>query len=243
MRAPTRRAIAFLILMTASITTEADELRVGLMHGIGMPYDLGGERGLAWDIVRRLADELEADGFSIVRLPRNRIYRMLASGALDVVLPSNPAWLSESTDVDWTVSLFVVSDRVYALKGAARGFSSLEALSGKRIGTILGYIYPETWMRAFERRAIVREDVVTLEQNLGKLEAGRIDGFIAEDTIMSYLLRSSPGLAARVDAAPLLVERYSIHIAVSRQGQFSVERLDAAIEGIDAQSLAGSYMY
>lgn len=237
-----RRTLAAAGALLLAASAGAADLRVGLLEGIGAPYDVDGKSGLAWTIAADFAKEIGASGVAVTRLPRNRMYAMLAAGEVDVILPSNPYWVKDQAGLAWTAPLYTVSDRIYVKKGAARGLDSIRAFAGKKIGTILGYFYPDEWMKAFESKTIVREDVPAKEQNIQKLEAGRIDGFISEDTIMRYVLKTRPALAATMEEAPLVVGTNDISIAVSAKGRFTLKALDAAFAKFNSNGTAASWL-
>ncbi|NNM67173.1 MAG: transporter substrate-binding domain-containing protein [Spirochaetales bacterium] len=63
-------------------------------------------------------------------------------------------------------------------------------LKGKMIGTLLGYVYPPRLEKMFASGEAKRQDVVTLEQNLNKLENGRVDLVYDSNVLIQYAVKN-----------------------------------------------------
>jgi len=92
---------------------------------------------------------------------------------------------------------------------------SPEQLFGRRLGTLLNYVYPELEPYFADRR-IQRDDSPTLAASLLKLEHGRIDALIDTDLSVFYLTEHmKPATPLRID--PLWAPPSPVHCAFNAE--------------------------
>jgi polar amino acid transport system substrate-binding protein len=160
-----------------------------------------------------------------LELPRNRMTAALEAGDGDLLCGYLPAWLPGA--LDWSkgfipvTDVVVSSDRVPALHAIAE-------LKGKRIGTVLGFRYPD-----FEQAlgaGFVRDDGPSESLSLQKMIAGRFDYVIATmATVHSQTERGVLPPSANV----LVVRDFKTMCAISRRGHVTPAELNAAIDIIE----------
>ncbi len=74
-------------------------------------------------------------------IPRKRVEGTVSSGAADLVCDLRPEWI-DSRDWQWSAAVFTNHMIVAQLDGTAP-IKQLQQLKHMRIGTVLGYRYPE----------------------------------------------------------------------------------------------------
>lgn len=93
---------------------------------------------------------------------------------------------------DYSEPLFVEKLSVYFNKSKPLVFTRLEDLDGKRVGVIRGWSYGNDFDRARLAKRFRIEEVLSDEQNFGKLERGRLDAIIAVAEAGDALMRKHP---------------------------------------------------
>jgi len=212
---------------TAAGCVQAGELVLTVDTGTEMPFakieDGKLTGGLHKDLGEALARALGRTPVFLV-LPRKRIEHALETGDADVLCMYIPAWVPGP--YDWSRPFFPHSEVVIADRRAARP-KRVRDLAGQRIGTVLGYRYPE-----FEAMGsdFVREDTLSAESNLRKLAAGRIQYAITSSVFLDYRLKQGDLPLALHE--PLLVKFFRAQCAVSRRGRVRLPELDRAVAQI-----------
>jgi polar amino acid transport system substrate-binding protein len=102
---------------------------------------------------------------------------------------------------DYSAPLFIERVNVYVRAGTLR-YAGLSSLDGQRVGVIRGWSYGDAFDAARRSGSMTVEQVASDEQNLRKLEAGRLDAMLAIDEAMQPLQAAH----ARVRLAGTLVE-------------------------------------
>lgn len=122
-----------------------------------------------------------------ILMPSKRVGDALRAGTADGVCYVLPGWIDG--EFNWSNPVIPNNGIVVARSGAAE-VRSVADLADKPIGTVMGYRYPE-FEQALEQR-FVREDAPTMALNLRKLEYGRMDYAITEQTTLAYYQRQAP---------------------------------------------------
>ncbi len=203
----------------------AAELIVVLDTGTEMPMARV-EHGIVTDGIHRdLALALaQAMGRSarVLALPRKRLAHALEVGEADLLCIFMPEWMPGP--FDWTRPFFPISEVLVAERSAPKP-QALQDLAGKRIGTVLGYVYPE--LSATLGLDFIREDASSADLVWRKLAAGRIQYAITLSAFADYRIKlQDPPLKIH---EPLQIKSYRTECAVSRRGRVTVDQVDAAI--------------
>jgi len=158
-------------------------------------------------------------------LPRKRFSDALESGEGDVLCGYQPEWMPGA--FDWSRPFIPV---VEVLVTAARvpAPAALSDLKGKRIGTVLGFIYPE--LDKALGKDFVRDDAPSTNSSLRKLMAGRFDYMITTMPMINSQLND--GEVSVPLHPPLVIKEVQTQCAVSRHGNVKLEELNKAIEAL-----------
>ncbi|MES2295853.1 MAG: hypothetical protein V4582_02370 [Pseudomonadota bacterium] len=158
-------------------------------------------------------------------LPRNRLVGALEAGEGDILCGYIPQWLPGA--IDWSRGFIPVTDVVLASPRVVAP-RTLEDLRGKRIGTVLGFHYPdfESALGADFRR----DDGPSESMSMKKMMAGRFEYVITTKVATDTQIRR--GLLPR-NVHVLVTREFRTMCAVSRRGRVTVAELDAAIDGIE----------
>ena len=194
----------------------APPLRVGTDESLP-PYSFAHEgkaKGIDVDMLRIAAERLKLD-IEIVPLPWKRVLALVEKGELPLAMPlfrtpqrerfalfTGPVHFSQS-------GLFVRRDHRFP-------FTDIGDLAGKRIGLSRGFITQDELDHAIRTGQVIAEEVGSIEQNLRKLLAGRIDAFAGNVVSTRYVLRGL-SQAAELEALPkLLNDARPAFLVVSR---------------------------
>ncbi len=103
----------------------------------------------------------------------------------------NPIWRGEDSAISVFSEPFFESQDVIIMKNGENllATESAEDFKGKILGCCLGYFYTEGFQEEFDKGTIIRDDSCTFENNLKKLNIGRIDGIIIDRLTSQYIIR------------------------------------------------------
>lgn len=192
--------------------------------------------GLDIALVRAMAKQAKCD-VSFVRMPWGRLLEELRHGNTVQVLsgasrtPEREAYAWFSVPYrDETMELFMRREDLDEYS-----FTTFEEMigSGFHLGVTRNYYYGEEFAQAMNNPRFERltQEVTTDVQNLWKLEAGRIDGFLADRFVAAHLIREH-GPTGWIQAHPMYVNSSGIHLMFSKRSVEPgiVRRFDAALE-------------
>jgi len=176
-------------------------------------------KGVYPDMVAYLnRQKLGALSFRLIYLPRKRLQMKVENGELDgIVIGMMPHWFDDVAQKKylWTAP-FAVDRYVIALRRGQRYVPG--TLSGKSLGMVLGYSYPDldAWVR---QQGMVRADGPSDEHNLEKLRLGRVDSVAAAESVLRYHIKTHPE------------DQFQMYVLPSRQTErrFLVPHSQAAV--------------
>lgn len=183
--------------------------------------------GLFFDIGREIAKRIHRP-VSFELLPRGRLDSRLASGQIEMVCYDNELWAGEyAKHYHWSQPIFSQSDYIVSLRSdkAAAKVRSLDNLKGKRIGTVLNFVYPAL-TPYFENGSLQREDAGSGAANLEKLFAQRIPFIVLNNLEYKYY----ESKYSRLQKAPLEIDSVDVKCAVSKNSDLKIEQINAAIQ-------------
>ncbi|WP_018152691.1 substrate-binding periplasmic protein [Leeia oryzae] len=183
--------------------------------------------GIVYDLANLLAGELQVD-VKFVESSRKRVEFTLLSGNVDIACNTNPAWMAQSGRYGWTQPIFAHEEVIVTL--AAEDFKpdTLAELKGKRLGTILGYFYPEL-QNAFAHD-VKRMDEPTLDSNFRKLQLHLIDALITTRDEFFARLKLKPAERLAYRMSDFKVSESTAYCTVSPLSRFSVAQINQAID-------------
>lgn len=165
------------------------------------------DAGLLKDLGEAIAQGLGRRA-KFISASSNRVRSLLFDGGADALCYVRPEWIDGV--YNWTPS-FIKDGAVVAARVGVPVITSLAELSGKPVGTVLGYRYPE--LESALGHKFVREDAPAMESNLRKLIAGRMEYAILEKIMLDYHLRLDKSIKLRTD---LLYVSFDAQCAFSR---------------------------
>ncbi|ATQ78401.1 ABC transporter substrate-binding protein [Massilia violaceinigra] len=182
--------------------------------------------GIHKDIGQALAGAMGRTAV-FVAMPRKRIVRTLEDGGADVLCSYVPEWLNGS--FHWSRAFVPITQVLITARSAARP-RSVADVSGKPIGTVLGYSHPE--LDEMLGAGFIRDEGVSSLANLRKLAAGRLQHVVTAKLFLDYRQKlSDPVLVLH---PPLEVKSYMGQCAVSPKGKVTVADVDKAISRLIA---------
>ncbi|MBE9610182.1 substrate-binding periplasmic protein [Chitinilyticum piscinae] len=137
--------------------------------------------------------------FTLQMVPRKRISSLLEEPQWrGVVSWANPVWFADERQqrYSWSPALLRDADLVLFRADLPLEWEGPQTLQGRRLGGLLGHRYAELDDWIADGR-IAREDVSTLEANVRKLMAGRIDATFIPASAYGWLKRQHPDLPVR----------------------------------------------
>lgn len=195
--------------------------------------------GVIWDIANELADELNAQAH-FVNIPRKRQSNYLTEGETDVILISNPKWLSNEGGLIWSEALFEELNVVVTLSDCPLIIKSKQDLHGLSIGTIRGYKYPLI-EDDITQNLITRYDVRELDANIGKLLLARIDALIDSSILINYRLSKEEN-ENRFQVAPLIISKHEVYAAISPKSSIAPKKIAEALKKLKEQGVIEAIM-
>jgi polar amino acid transport system substrate-binding protein len=210
----------------------------------GAPYTFtSGEHlvgGIIWDIAHELTDELNVRA-EFVNIPRKRQATFLEKGEADIILISNPEWLSNKDSVRWSEELFKDRDILVTLADSPLTINFKQDLFGLIIGTIRGYKYPLI-DNNFDQQQMIRLDVRELHSNFEKLLLKRVDTFIDSSILINYQLSKRADMDMfRVET--LEISNHQIHAAMSAKSSVSHQRILPALKKLKKDGVIDAILH
>jgi polar amino acid transport system substrate-binding protein len=160
-----------------------------------------------------------------IGLPRKRMMSALESGDGDIVCGYLPAWFPG--DVVWSRTFIPTSEVLIASKRVPAP-TSVEALRGKLVGTVLGFQYPDIEQKL--GADFLRDDAPSLNLTVRKWQAGRFDYFV---TTGQSIDKQFPNGELSAGYNLLVVSEVKSGCAVSRKGHVSVAKINAALDALE----------
>lgn len=136
------------------------------------------------------------DKFVAVHLPRKRLDHLVSGKAWrGAVLWANPLWFDDSGKSKYLWSDPVVADHnlVLSHKNRPVEYTAPASLQGLKLGGILGHVYTE-FNSMLKDGSLSRDDAISYQQNLAKLEAGRVDVIFMPASSLTLLIKQKPAM-------------------------------------------------
>lgn len=185
-------AVFFFTVSDKLMAANSQVLRFSISTSWGMPFgqfeneEITG--GLIYELAHAIGDKSKLRP-QFVLLPRNRIDPGALNNEFDIRCYVAPEWVKNKNSYLWSVPLFEISDVVVGHKNAPQ-IKKLTDLNGKKIGTVLGYIYPAL-EKDIKNGNIEREDAENQKTVLHKLVRTRTSYAISNSLSYAYFLKTS----------------------------------------------------
>lgn len=180
--------LVFLSLLYAPVLAAQGMLRAIVSDSNAPPYamfDQGSNltAGISKDLLETLANRGELT-LQYLPLPRGRVEQWLLRNEADIACFLSPEWVEYPAELAWSPVLFSTR-QVIVRRANSPAISKLTDLLGKRIGTDRGFSYPE-FDAIFAQRQMIRDDGMSLQSNLSRLEKQRLDAVLTVDHAYYY---------------------------------------------------------
>lgn len=179
--------------------------------------------GLLKDFGVALAHEL-ALAPRFLSLPRKRVEAALRAGQADILCDLRPQWLY-SKDWLWTETVFS-NNMIVVSRADTRPLVRLADLTGVRVGTLFGYVYPEVEALLGDR--FQRDDAATDSINTDKLLNGRFGYMLTNSLYYEYQRKAHPA-AQRLNPVVFTIRHFDTYCALSPVGRIGLNEVNRAI--------------
>ena len=160
-----------------------------------------------------------------IGLPRKRMASALEAGEGDVLCGYTPDWMPGA--LEWSHAFIPVGD-VLLSSGRVPAPARLEELKGKRIGTVLGFSYPDVEKKLGGE--FLRDDAPSSPLSLRKWQLGRSDYVLAPRATADKMIASG-AMPAGFHVLP--VNEIKTMCAVPQHGNVSLRDLNGAIDALE----------
>ncbi|WP_413578108.1 substrate-binding periplasmic protein [Bdellovibrio sp. HCB290] len=222
------------LLLLLSFSSIAAFAKSSVIHAVipdGMAVPLliqekpGEIEGIIADYSRALFKILKRDG-DLSIMTRYRLQENLTKGKIDFLCYVAREWVPDESVYIWSKPLYTKRE---VLLGPAPMPKKLEALDGKTIGTVLGYVYP-VLDPLFASKTLLREDASSEFANLKKLRNDRIKYVVTDEIFLEHYNFLSEEQSLDVGRQRLLIQKYVISCILSKKGSVKVQDLNRAID-------------
>ncbi|MES2019218.1 MAG: transporter substrate-binding domain-containing protein [Pseudomonadota bacterium] len=157
-------------------------------------------------------------------VPSKRVAIALAHGEADGVCFVLPGWIDG--EFNWTKPA-IPGAGVIISHNTAPVLKSLQALANERVGTVLGYRYPQVVSVLGD--TLRRDDAPSVQHSIAKLVAGRSRYAIIDQMTIEYYIKTHPGAPLRVD---LVIEHYKASCVFSLLSPVKFAEVDRVLAGM-----------
>jgi polar amino acid transport system substrate-binding protein len=193
--------------------------------------------------IKALRDALKAEGID-VQFKFLPFERAIAEGAGDDFVGYYPAWPEDVVE-GFSQSPVIFSSPVGFIepKNQPLAWNTLADLVGKKIGIVNGYGNTQSFNEEVAAGRIKVESVVSDQQNVQKVAAGRLDGaFIDLANARWFLSNDQKDLAGSVTINPKVLEEKNLLIALNQKNQSKVSVLTEALKKVDTRAIVREYL-
>jgi polar amino acid transport system substrate-binding protein len=220
------KAITATVLAALAHCCAANELVIAVSTGSAMPMTEFRDgllvNGLLKEVGDAIAREMRLKPVYLI-LPRKRVEGAVTAGQADMLCDTRPEWLDGA--FRWSVSVFS-NDYIVASSGATPSISSLQALAGVRVGTILGYRYPQV-ERALGQR-FLRDEALNDGVNLDKMLNRRHNFMLTNALYFEYQRKVHPR-RDEINPLPYKFLQFDSYCALAPQGRYDLVDVNRAI--------------
>lgn len=219
--------VALVFVFSSLSYGKSDVLVAAIPDGLARPLVFGDEgdklSGILPEYTEALAQEMGRKA-QISILNHYRLHSHLTEGKVDVLCYASTSWALHINDYIWSKTLF---NKREVILGPMPMPKNISGLMGKKIGTILNYVYPRL-DPFFKDKRMEREDGPSEEANLAKLAKGRLTYVVTDELFLDYFKTKNPSIEENRER--LLLQQYPISCNVSKKGGVKVKEINAAID-------------
>lgn len=217
-------------LSLPALPARAADLVFGVSTGSAMPMTQFTEGKLTGGLLKDFGDALARELHMTPRylnLPRKRVEETLATGKADLLCDLRPEWLDGK---HWLWSDMVFSNKlIVASRVDTLPLPQLAALADQRVGTILGYRYPE--IETVLGNHFLRDEAGSDDVNLTKLLRGRFQYLLANSLYYDFQRKVHPE-RARLNGTSYELLGFDTYCAMPPDGKVRLEQVNRAIAAL-----------
>jgi polar amino acid transport system substrate-binding protein len=144
-----------------------------------------GRYGIYPEIIDEISRRINIP-YERVYLPPGRIYEDFRNGVFNVECGCSPLWRTSEKDVSLYTNPYAqdITSIVFR-KGDEFPVKSPDDLIGKKLGTVIGYVYPSL-NNLFKKGSIEREDASDEKSLMEMLVNNRVDAILITKTVCQY---------------------------------------------------------
>ena len=216
--------------LLAAAPCRAGDIVFGVSTGSAMPMTEFSNGTLTGGLLKEFGDALARELHYTpyyVSLPRKRVEAALGGGQVDLLCDLRPEWLDEPGWL-WSDAIFT-NQQIVVSRADMAPLKRLADLRERRIGTILGYRYPE--LDAALGQYFVRDEAASDDLNLSKLLRHRFDYLLTNSLYFEYQLKDHAEYRQQhLRVFPVM--SFDTYCALPLRGKLDRERLNKAIAAL-----------
>lgn len=221
--------LLFSLLLTPALPAKP-VLKTAIGENMSPPWYMenkdGTAGGITADYLRALAKQMNRK-MEILVLPKFRIQEYYLKGKIDLNCYTSPEWSQiTSEDIVWSVPLFKARN---VIATNSNPLTSLEQLTGQRVGTVLKYNYPAL-QAGFQSKKFIRDDSPNEESNLQKLESLRFKYALVDSIHLAFYLKHNRKSNIRIKG--LTTEQVPVRCWLRKKAPLDIAVLNQAIKEI-----------
>jgi polar amino acid transport system substrate-binding protein len=186
-------------------------------------------RGMIPDLLNALNKDFRCQ-IAFVSLPRKRVADFMSRGLVDVIPRATPLWYP-NLNMEWSNPWLTENDVLVIQKNNPWKPSHINDLKGKRIGTLLGFVYPE-FDSLFRHGLLQRDDASSIDANFNKLKLGRVDAVIQSYWISQYQMLK-PKSRAQLEIRDIGLKKNALQFGIHPDSPIAKEQWNRALEKIE----------
>ncbi|WP_108648978.1 substrate-binding periplasmic protein [Dongshaea marina] len=171
-------------------------------------------------------------------LPWTRAMESVKQGKMDAI---STVWYTDERAKTFIYSDPYLSNRVVFVKKAGNPFEydGVDSLSGKNVGIIRDYGYGDAFYAASNFK---RTPSNSLESNLKKVAAGRVDLTLDDEIVVKYTISTElPDLKSKLGFTKNSYSEQPLHIVVTKSNPNGQAIIDAFNKGLKMMKEDGSF--
>ena len=228
-----KRLSILLASTLASLPCLAEDIVFGVSTGSAMPMTEFRDGVLVSGLLKEFGDALARELQATPRylsFPRKRVESALTGKQVDLICDLRPEWLDRK-DWQWTDTVFTNNMTVSSRKDTPP-VPQLKALAHQRVGTLLGYRYPE--LETALEKAFLRDDALTDDINLNKLLTRRFHYVLTNSLYFDYQ-RKVHTERQQLNPVSYKITSFDTYCALPPQGKWQAAKVNRALQALKSR--------
>jgi len=219
-----------LILLFLSSYLSAEVLNIAFSRSSNEPYVEINKRKLTGGVLKELIDLMgKRSGIKLeyTLISKRNQEKALLDGVVDAVCLLNPSHVKNSQLFIWSEPLYTEENVLIVRREDAKELNNLQALYGKKLGTITSHSYP-TLQPYFDNQSIERIQNKKLANNINQLRFGVIDAVVDTKLSVGYCI-SKKNVEKELMVSNKNIDSQELHCMLRKEKQRSLVKFNAAL--------------